>query len=69
MVETVSLSEAAIKARKRRNVWLAFALLGIIVLIMTVTMVRLSEATHQEAERRAAEGLLPSPAQQPSEDQ
>lgn len=53
------LSEEAIQARKRRNLWLAWALVAMIVLVMVITMVRLSEGTHREADRREAEGLSP----------
>jgi hypothetical protein len=39
------LDEAALKARKRRNLWLGFALAGFVVLVMLITMVRLHTGT------------------------
>ncbi len=35
------LSDAEVKARNRRNLWLAFALVGFVVLVAAVTMARL----------------------------
>ncbi|NBC20094.1 MAG: hypothetical protein GVY06_03450 [Alphaproteobacteria bacterium] len=42
-IERVELSEREIAARKRRNLWLALALFGFVILVGAVTMVRLSQ--------------------------
>lgn len=39
--ETRPLSEAELAARRRRNVWLALALAGFVVLVGLVTVIRL----------------------------
>lgn len=40
-----ALDAEALKARQRRNLWLGLALAGFVVLVMVITMVRLSTGT------------------------
>jgi|GEM_PF-3577654 len=58
-------------ARRSRNMWLAVVILGFMGVVMTITMVRLSEGTHREAEKREAEAanspLAPRPKQKETE--
>lgn len=39
------LTEEEVRARKRRNLWLALALVGFVVLVMAITVVRLQGFT------------------------
>jgi ethanolamine utilization microcompartment shell protein EutS len=58
MSETVpdsTVAVARLAAQKRRNLVLALGLVAFAILIGLVTGVRLSEATHREAAKRAAE--------------
>ncbi|MEO0465186.1 MAG: hypothetical protein AAF216_01480 [Pseudomonadota bacterium] len=43
MPEFVALSEEELTARKRRNLWLALALVGFVGLVLLVTVIRLSQ--------------------------
>jgi flagellar basal body-associated protein FliL len=52
---TRKLTPEEAAARRSRNVWLALIIVGFMAVVMTVTMVRLSQGTDREAERRAAE--------------
>lgn len=45
--------------QKRRNMWLALALVSFVVLIGIVTALKLSQGTYREAERLAAESEAP----------
>ena len=42
-IERVELTEQEVAARKRRNLWLALALFGFVILVGAVTMIRLSQ--------------------------
>ena len=48
------------RARKRRNVWIAAALVAFIVLVFTTTVLRLQQ--NQAAERALLEGSTPAGA-------
>ncbi len=37
-----SLSKEELAARKRRNIWLGFALAGFVILVLLITMIRLA---------------------------
>ena len=52
------LTDAELSARKRRNVWLAAGLVAFIVLIFTVTVLRLSR--NLESQQAA---VAPAPAE------
>ena len=39
------LTEAELKARKRRNLWLALALGAFVLAVLAITMVKLSQGT------------------------
>ncbi len=41
--ERVELSDRELAARKRRNLWLALALFGFVILVGAVTVIRLSQ--------------------------
>lgn len=41
--ERIVLSDEELRARKRRNLWLAMALAGFVILVGVVTAIRLSE--------------------------
>ena len=65
------LTQEEAAARRSRNKWLAFAIVGFMAVVMTITMVRLSEGTDREAEKRAAEAanspLAPVPQKRESQ--
>lgn len=45
MNDSPGLTPEQVAARKRRNLWLGLALAGFVVLIMIITMIRLSTGT------------------------
>lgn len=71
---TATAATARLRAQRTRNLVLAASLVGFAVLIALITGVRLSEATHREAARRAAEGATgqgtvraaPAPSAEPN---
>lgn len=44
-IEPRPLTEEELKARKRRNLWLALALAAFVIAVLVITMVRLSGGT------------------------
>ena len=63
MVEVAQQTDAR-RQQKRRNVALGVLLVALVGIIMAVTVIRLSEGSHREAAKRAAEaeaaGLTPA---------
>jgi hypothetical protein len=52
------LTPEELRARKRRNVWIAAALVAFIVLVFTTTVLRLQQ--NQATERALLEGSAPA---------
>jgi hypothetical protein len=44
-IQVQPLDDDALKARKRRNLWLGLALAGFVVLVMITTIIRLTTGT------------------------
>jgi len=57
------LTPEELRARKRRNVWIALALVAFIVLVFTTTVLRLQQ--NQAAERALLEAQSGAPAGAP----
>ena len=58
VVAEMALSADEVRARKRRNVWLALALLGFVVLVGVVTAVRVQESFSDPCARMYLSGNM-----------
>ncbi|MHA7901140.1 MAG: hypothetical protein ACX94B_14860 [Henriciella sp.] len=59
MSESVQISEAArVKAQKRRNVWLAWALVAFVVIVGLTTAIRIQETDFSGGDRLYFSGYL-----------
>ena len=45
--ETVALTPEELKARNRRNLWIALAIVGFVLLVFLITMTKLQAGLHQ----------------------